>query len=95
MKKTIAVVAGAIVGLAAAGACIASEELAKKNGCTGCHDVNAKKVGPSFKSIAAKYKGQADAQDKLVKELGEGKKHPPTKASEGDRQALVKWVLSQ
>ena len=54
MKKTIAVVAGAIVGLAAAGACIASEELAKKNGCTGCHDVNAKKVGPSFKSIAAK-----------------------------------------
>jgi cytochrome c len=95
MNKSIALVAGALVGLAAAGACIASEELAKKDGCTGCHDVNAKKVGPSFKSIAAKYKGQADAEAKLVKELGEGKKHPPTKASEPDRQALVKWVLSQ
>jgi len=94
MKRTIAVVA-AIVGLAAAGACMASEELAKKSGCTGCHDVSAKKVGPSFKSIAEKYKGKPDAEGTLVKELGEGKKHPPTKASEGDRQALVKWVLSQ
>jgi cytochrome c len=95
MKKTIAMIAGALVGLAAAGGVIASEELAKKNGCTGCHDVNAKKVGPSFKSIAAKYKGQADAEGKLVAELGEGKKHPPVKANEADRKALVSWILSQ
>jgi len=89
------VIASTVVLAFAAGAAQASPELAKSAGCTNCHDVSAKKVGPSFKSIAAKYKGQADAQDKLVKELGEGKKHPPTKASEGDRQALVKWVLSQ
>jgi len=95
MKKTIAIIAGAALGLAAVGGAIASEELAKKNGCTGCHDVSAKKGGPSFKSIAAKYKGQADAQDKLVKELGEGKKHPPVKASEADRKSLVSWILSQ
>ena len=94
MKKTIAVVAGAIVGLAAAGACIASEELAKKNGCTGCHDVNAKKVGPSFKSIAAKYKGQADAEKKVVEELKSGKGHMAVKTSDADTTALVKWVLS-
>ena len=72
-----------------------SEELAKKNGCMGCHDVSAKKVGPSFKDIAAKNKGNADAEAKLVKELGEGKKHPPVKASQEDRKTLVKWVLSQ
>ena len=94
MKKAIAMVAGAVLGLAAAGLGFASEELAKKSGCTGCHDVSAKKVGPSFKSIAAKYKGQADAESKLVKELGEGKKHPPVKASEDDRKTLVKWALS-
>jgi cytochrome c len=95
MNKTIAIVAGAVLGLGTAGLGIANEELAKKDGCLGCHDVSAKKVGPSFKSIAAKYKGKADAEANLVKELGEGKKHPPTKASEADRQAIVKWVLSQ
>ena len=46
---------------AAAGLGLASEELAKKDGCMGCHDVSAKKMGPSFKSVAAKYKGKADA----------------------------------
>jgi cytochrome c len=95
MRKALAIVAGAVIGLAAAGVGFAQEDLAKKNGCLGCHDVNAKKVGPSFKSIAEKYKGQADAADKLTKELGEGKKHPPVKANDADRAALVKWVLSQ
>ncbi|HEX4780132.1 MAG TPA: c-type cytochrome [Usitatibacter sp.] len=95
MRKATIVVAGAVLALTASGLALASEELAKKNGCLGCHDVNAKKVGPSFKSVAAKYKGKPDAEAALVKELGEGKKHPPVKASEEDRAALVKWVLSQ
>jgi len=79
----------------AAGVAQASPELAKSSGCMSCHDVSAKKVGPSFKSIAEKYKGKPDAEAKLVKELGEGKKHPAVKASEADRATLVKWVLSQ
>jgi len=73
----------------------ASPELAKSSGCTNCHDVSAKKVGPSFKSVAEKYKGKADAEDKLVAELREGKKHPKVAASEADTKTLVKWVLSQ
>jgi cytochrome c len=95
MRKALAIAAGTLVGLAAAGVVFAQEDLAKKDGCLGCHDVSAKKVGPSFKSVAEKYKGKPDAEAVLVKEIGEGKKHPPTKASEADRQALVKWVLSQ
>ena len=90
----IAIIAAIALASAAMGA-QASEDLAKKNGCTGCHDVNAKKVGPSFKSIAAKYKGQADAADKLVAELGDPKKHPANKASPEDRKTLVNWVLTQ
>ena len=95
MRKAIVVVASAVLGLAAAGLGLASEDLAKKSGCMGCHDVNAKKVGPAFKDVAAKNKGKADAEANLVKELGEGKKHPKVAASEADRKTLVKWVLSQ
>ena len=95
MRKTIVIIASAALGFAAAGLGMASEDLAKKSGCMGCHDVAKKKAGPAFKDVAAKYKGKADAEAKLVTELGEGKKHPKVAASEADRKTLVKWVLSQ
>ena len=95
MKKAIVIVASFVTGVAAAGVGLASEELAKKDGCMGCHDMSAKKVGPSYKDIAKKNKGKADAEAALVKELGEGKKHPKVAASEEDRKTLVKWILSQ
>ena len=95
MRKAIVIVASAALGFAAAGLGMASEDLAKKNGCMGCHDVAKKKAGPAFKDVAAKYKGQADAEGKLVAKLGEGKGHPKTAANEADRKTLVKWVLSQ
>jgi cytochrome c len=60
-----------------------------------CHDVSAKKVGPSFKDIAAKFKGKADAEKMLVAQLKDGKGHPAVKASEGDIATMVKFVLSQ
>src|SRR6185436_9996528 len=92
--RTIAIVTTAVLGFAG-GIAIASPELAKSSGCMGCHDVATKKVGPAFKDIAAKYKGQADAEAKLVAMLNEGKKHPASKASADDKKTLVKWVLSQ
>src|SRR5262245_41840770 len=59
----------ALPGLAQAQDTAAAEALIKKNGCTGCHSVSAKKAGPSFKEVAAKYKGKADAEQKLVAHL--------------------------
>ena len=94
MRKTIVIVASAVLGFAAAGLGFASEELAKKSGCMGCHDVAKKKVGPAFKDVAAKHKGEADAEKKVNAALTGGK-HPKTAASEADRKTLVKWVLSQ
>ena len=82
MRKTIVIVASAALGFAAAGLGFASEELAKK------------KAGPSFKDVAAKHKGEADAEKKVNAALTGGK-HPKTAASEADRKTLVKWVLSQ
>ena len=91
--RTIAIVTSLALSLAA-GSALASEDLAKKNGCTTCHAVDAKKAGPSFKSIAEKNKGKADAEATLVAKLSDGKKHPANKASAEDRTALVKWILS-
>jgi cytochrome c len=45
----------------------AGEGAVKAAGCLKCHSVSAEKDGPSYKAVAAKYKGQADAQAKLAK----------------------------
>jgi cytochrome c len=93
--KLIALAAVASIALAVTGAANAQEALAKSDGCLNCHDVSAKKVGPSFKDVAAKYKGQADAEAKLVDKISKGTGHPKTKASPDDAKSLIKWVLSQ
>jgi len=51
-------------------------------------------MAPSFKDIAAKYKGKADAQATLVANIKGAKGHPAVKASEADTAAVVKWVLA-
>jgi len=92
--KTLVVALMAAAGLMAAGAASAQEDLAKSSGCLTCHSVDAKKMGPSFKDIAAKYKGKADAQATLVANLKAGKGHPAVKASDADTASLVKWILA-
>jgi cytochrome c len=82
-------------GLACAGTAGAQEALAKSSGCLTCHDIGAKKIGPAFKDVAAKYKGKADAEAMLVAKLSAGKDHPEVKAKGDDVKSLVKWVLSQ
>lgn len=91
--KWIVIVAAA-AGVLAAGSAGAQEALAKSSGCLNCHAVDTKKVGPSFKDIAAKYKGKADAEAKLTEEVTSAKGHPQVKASADDVKSLVKWVLS-
>jgi cytochrome c len=86
-------VAGALVSgvvLAQSGA-----EVVKAKGCLGCHDVAVKKVGPSYKDIAAKYKGDKGAQATLAAKLKEGKGHPVKFAgSDAELKAAVEYVLS-
>jgi cytochrome c len=93
--KLILIAVAATLSLVAAGAANAQEDKAKAAGCMNCHAVDTKKIGPAFKDIAAKYKGNADAEAKLVGELSSGKGHPAVKASADDVKSLVKWVLSQ
>jgi cytochrome c len=93
MKLMLIAVAAA--ALFAGGTASAQEDLAKASGCTNCHAVDTKKVGPAFKDVAKKYKGQADAEKTLTTKLTEGKGHPAVKAKPDDVAKLVKWVLSQ
>ena len=91
--KTLAIAALSAAFVAAPA--FAQEDLAKKDGCLNCHAVDTKKVGPSFKDVAAKYKGKADAQATLTAKIKAGKGHPATKASDDDLKAIIGWVLGQ
>ena len=92
--KSMLIVALAAVGVVVAGAASASEDLAKSSGCLTCHATDTKKMGPSFKEIAAKYKGKAGADATLVTGLMTAKGHPAVKSSEADTKTLVKWILA-
>jgi cytochrome c len=90
-----------VAGLAATPA-LANEELAKKHACTACHAIDKKLVGPAYKEVAAKYKGQKDAEAKLVEKVKKGGSGvwgqvpmPPNAAvKDEDVKTLVKWILS-
>jgi cytochrome c len=89
------------VGIAAPAS--ASIEIATKAGCTACHAVDKKIVGPAFKDIAAKYKGQGDAVAKLSEKVRKGGSGvfgpipmPPNSAekiNDADLKAVIDWVL--
>lgn len=92
--KLLAVAVVASIAMTGAAVANAQEALAKSSGCLNCHAVDTKKVGPAFKDVAAKYKGNADAEAKLTTEISQGKGHPAVKASADDVKSLVKWVLA-
>jgi cytochrome c len=79
----------------------ASQELATKSKCMACHDVSKKKMGPTFKDIAAKYKGQKGAEAMLTDSMLKGVKGkwgkvamPAQKIAPADAQKLSKWILT-
>ena len=83
-------------GEALAADAAAAEALARQNNCFKCHAVETKKVGPAWKDVAAKLKGNKDAEAKLTTHLTTGPDgHPIIKAkSPDDTKNLVQWILS-
>ncbi len=106
MRKTQLMTSMVLVGAIYAGVAGADEvadgqALMKKNNCTACHSIDKKIVGPAFKDVAAKYRGQADAEAKLVAKVTKGgagswgsMPMPPQTAKADDIKALVKFALS-
>jgi cytochrome c len=84
----------------------AAQALAKKNDCMKCHAIDKTKKGPSYKKVAAKYKGKADGEEKLIKNFTTGPKVKLEDGSEEDHKIidtkdpkalknLAQWILSQ
>ena len=94
--KTMLLVLAAAGSMVIAGAANAQagEDLAKAKGCLGCHAVDQKKVGPAYKDVAAKYKGNKDAEATLIAKLKDGKGHMKIAASDAELKTLVEWSLS-
>ena len=101
MKHVLAVAA---LGLAvASGPVFAQAELAKQKNCLACHAIDKKLVGPAYKDVAAKYKGDKDAAAKLAKKIREGgvgvwgqvPMPANPQVNEQEAMSLAKWVLSQ
>ena len=81
MKKIIALTAGLLV--VASGNVMANEALAKKSGCFACHAIDKKIVGPAWKDVAVRYKGDAGARDALIKKVKTGGKGNWTEVTKG------------
>ncbi len=92
-----------VAALVAALPARANEELAKKYGCLACHTVDKKLVGPSYKEVAAKYRGDKAAEARLIDKVKKGGQGvwgqvpmpPNSSVPDADLRTLVKWILSQ
>ena len=99
----------ALIGMAPVHAAVdedAAQALAKKNDCFKCHAIDKTKKGPSYKKIAAKYKGKPEGEDKAIKNMTTG---PKVKLDDGTEEEhkvintkdqaaiknLAQWILSQ
>lgn len=94
MRAMLAIFAIASALAAGFGFAQSGAGVVKEKGCLNCHEVDKKKVGPSFKDIAAKYKGNKGAEGSLTAKLKEGTGHPKAAASDAEIKAAVQHVLS-
>ncbi len=77
-------------------------QLAKKGNCVACHTVDKKVVGPAFKDVAAKYRGDTGAEARLMEKIAKGGSGvwgammmpPSPQISEADRRTLARYILS-
>ncbi|MGH6649101.1 c-type cytochrome [Aquabacterium sp.] len=81
---------------------LANQELAQKKACMACHGIDKKIVGPAYQDVAKKYKGQKDAEAKLVQKVLKGgggvwgtmAMPANPQVSEAEAKQLVKWILA-
>jgi cytochrome c len=95
-----------LAGLLASAPCRAAatpQALASQAGCAACHLPDKKLIGPSYREVAARYKGQADAAARLAGAIRKGSTGvwgpvpmpatPAAKLGDADLKAVVAWVL--
>jgi cytochrome c len=82
-------------------AAMADDALLKAKGCTACHANDKKLVGPAYKEVAKKYKGDAGAAAKLAEKVIKGGQGvwgpipmPPNKVTDDEAKKMVVFVLA-
>ena len=66
----------------------AAETMFKENDCHKCHHATKSKKGPPLSKTAAKYKGKADAEAKLIEHMSKGGKVKLEDGTEEDHKVL-------
>jgi cytochrome c len=82
-------------------AAVSPDQMPAKYGCTACHAVDHKVIGPAFKDVAAKYRGK-DVESKLIDKVKNGGSGvwgqvpmvPNPQVPDADVHAIVKWILT-
>ena len=100
--KTVFVACALTAGLTLAGTVQANEKLAQSAGCTTCHGIDKKVIGPTYKDVAAKYKGNKGAEADLIKKVKAGSKGvwgevpmpPNAHVKDEDIKTIVQWILA-
>jgi cytochrome c len=103
MKRTLFAVALSATAVFSVAPAFADQALATSKNCMACHAIDKKLVGPAYKDVAAKYKGDKTAADKLAAKVIKGGSGAwgaipmPANPQVNDAEAkkLVAWVLSQ
>ena len=103
MKKPLITLALSAAALLGATPAFADMALATSRNCMACHSVDKKVVGPAFKDVAAKYKGDKTAADRLAEKVMKGGSGvwgvvpmpANTQVTDAEAKKLVAWVLSQ
>ena len=87
--------------LLSSGAAFADDEMYKTKNCFACHRIDRATLGPSFKSIAAKYVDDKEADVRLAKKIREGgvgvwgsvPMPPQAQVTEAEASTLARWIL--
>jgi cytochrome c5 len=105
---TVAAAAPAANATAAAAGAVApldlktGQAMMQKYGCSACHAVDKKVLGPAYEDVAAKYRGDAGALARLTQKVksggtgvwGQSPMPPNAQVPDADTKALVSWILS-
>lgn len=83
----------------------ANESILRKANCFICHSVETKRIGPAYKDVAARYRGDDGAPAKLFDKVRRGgagnwgdvpmTSYPIDTISDDDLKAAIHWILSR
>ena len=79
-----------------------AEALLRRYACAACHSPATKLVGPAYKDVAAKYRDDKDAEEKLAAKVkaggagvwGQVPMPPNPSVPDEDLHAIIQWILA-